>query len=160
MRNLRHLSVISARENLVSNALYFLINKLCIVKWIAMFAGKKSTIRLNSKDIRLLCMVLFPLVHFIVKIVHYFFEVKKIWDIILPTNINWYPKSLQFICENFNYPGKADVVYLSTNIPICWLKQIFSHSIKYIFKPFLSQKNLSYFSYFQRCFQTHGMLTV
>ena len=97
MRNLCHLSVISARENLVSNALYFLINKSSTVKWIATFADKKSTILLSSKDIRLRCMVLFPLMHFIVKIVHYFLEVKKIWDIILPTNIK-----AQNMCKIFS----------------------------------------------------------
>ena len=151
MTNLRRLSVISVRENLVSNVLYFLINKLSTAKWIATFADKKSTIHLSSKGIKPRCMVLFRRVHFIVKIVRYFFEVKKIWDIILPTNIKWYIKSLQFICENFNPPGKADIAYLLTNRQqmllmwyVKWNTYIFSQSIKYIFKLFLSHKSYKF----------------
>ena len=143
MRNLRHLSVISVLENLVSNALYFLINKSSTVKWIAMFAVKKSIIHLSSKDIKLRCMVLFLKVCFIAKIVHYFFEVKKIWDIILPTNIKWYIKSLQFIFVKISTLLVKLILYinLSTNIYADCNKYFLIQSNTYTFKLFLSHKS-------------------
>ena len=87
MTNQLHLNVISVRGNLDWKERYYLINKLFIQKSLVMFADKKFTIRLSSKDIKLQCMALFPQMHFIVKIVLYFFEVKKTWDTTLQTNI-------------------------------------------------------------------------
>ena len=86
MKSQPYLNVISVPESLDLKERYVHINKLFIQKWIVMFADKKSTTHLSLKDIKLLLTVSYLLVRFIVKIVHYFFEVKKISNIILQTS--------------------------------------------------------------------------